>query len=79
MRKAWQDPIKRNNILSNRKPHTEERRSNQSKMTSEQNKKTWADPEVRARRSAAISKAKKEYHAKKKAAEAALLLPKITD
>lgn len=66
---AWQDPIKRENRLKNRKPHTNERKANQSQLTTEQNKKNWQDPEVRAKRIEGINKS----IAKRKAAKAALM------
>lgn len=73
---SWKDPVKRNNRLKNRKPHSDDRKRNQSNMTTEQNKKSWADPVVRQRRIDGI----KSAAAKKKAAkEAAPLLPSITD
>lgn len=68
MKAVWKDPDKRNALLSNRKPHTEERKSKQSKITSQNNKASWSDPVVRAKRIEGIKAAK----AKNKAAKAAL-------
>ncbi len=70
MKDVWQDEEKRNRILSSRKPHTDERKLAISKATSEQNKSTWADPIVRARRIDGL----KKTLALKKAAKAASLL-----
>lgn len=69
-KEAWKDPVKRENRLKNRKPHTEERKANQSVMTSDQNKQSWANPETRQRRIDGI----KAAAAKKKAAKAASIL-----
>lgn len=67
MRDAWNDPVKRNNMIKNRKPASDEANERRSKATTENNKRTWADPEIRNRR---ISKLK-ETLAKKKAAKIA--------
>ena len=63
--KSWKDLIVRENRLKNRKPHSEEVRSIQSAASTESNKRSWADPEVRARRIAGI----KAAAAKRKAAQ----------
>lgn len=76
MRKAWQNPIKRENMLSTRPDWTDDRREKQSVETSMKNKISWTNPETREKRIAGIKLA----CAKRKAAkEAALLLSTDTD
>jgi hypothetical protein len=67
---AWQDPVKREARLKNRKPPTAEATASRSKHTTEHNKNRWSDPEYKAR----VSKAIREAKAKKKAAKEAALL-----
>ena len=70
MQAVWDDPVKRNNLLKNRKPHTDDIKQLQSAASTLSNKNSWADPVVRAKRIAGI----KAAIAKKEAAEAASLL-----
>lgn len=67
---SWKDPVKRDNRLKNRKPHTDETKIIQSVSSTESNKRSWADPAVREKRIAGI----KAAVAKKKAAKAASLI-----
>ena len=66
----WADPVKRNANLSARKQHTNETRQIQSLSSIAANKRSWADPIVRAKRIAGI----KDALAKKKAAKLAASL-----
>jgi hypothetical protein len=70
MQAVWANPDKRDNLLKNRKPHTDDIKKLQSEASTKANKNSWADPEVRAKRIAGI----KAAIDKKKAAEAASLL-----
>jgi hypothetical protein len=54
---AWQDPIKRENRLKNRKPHSDEIKKIQSAESTKSNIRTWADPLIRAKRIAGIKRA----------------------
>ena len=73
MRKAWKDPVKRENMLASRSEWTEERKEKQSIDTSTQNKESWTNPETRAKRIAGIKLA----CAKRKAAKIAASLLSI--
>ena len=70
MKAVWADEGKRNNMLAARSPASNELCQQRSVAASTGNKATWADPVVRARRSAGIKAAK----AKKKAAKEAAVL-----
>jgi hypothetical protein len=65
----WQDPIKRENMLKNRPEWSVDRKKNQSKITTANNKKSWADPEIRAKRIANIRAGKLAYHERKRTEE----------
>lgn len=63
MQDRWDDPVERAKILESRTPASPELKMLRSKNTSEANKSTWADPEIRAKRIATLKatlKRKKE-------------------